>query len=209
MDRRHGARAHRPGIYPGPTQFFWAPQDQRVHAPSRNRGAGTVAPRCWQASAWPRPVEPVRLLRAAHARRRGDSAEFRNAYSRSHHTDPRAAWREMVAVRSARAHALDRIARSHHLVTPAGMGPRLVRSLDVLPDVQRDRVSEAAPPVVADPGNSGYAVSSDPRAALSSRAGALFGVRAFAAALGATDAGQLRADTSRAPGAWNPDRRDA
>src|SRR5262249_52774182 len=113
----------------------------------------------------------------------------------------------MVALRPDWAFGL-RIARGHHLVSPAPLGPVDFRSLDVLSDVQSDGVFESADPPAADSRTTRSAGAAGPGAPLSSRSGAVLQLRALTAALGAADADRLRADTSRPRGA-GADRRVA
>src|SRR5262245_61126675 len=111
----------------------------------------------------------------------------------------------MVALRPDWAFGL-RIARGHHLVTPAPMGPRHSRSLDVLPDVQSDGVFESADPPAADSGTGESSGVAGPGASLSSGSGPVLRLRALAAALGAADADELRAEPSRSRGAGSDPR---
>src|SRR5262245_20731141 len=208
MGGRHRPRAERISVHRWPYRLLRPPPNQRVYPASSDDPSGALAIRPWKSSSQPREAESIRSVRAAHARRCRDPNESRHTHSRSDGPDSGATRQDMVGLRSAWPIAL-RLARGRHLVAPAAMEPRRIRSLDVFPDVGCDGVFEPADPSAADPGKTESAGVAGPRAPLSSGSGFLIRLCALATAFRATAAGGLRADTSRSGSADSVDRRSA
>src|SRR5689334_15488201 len=115
----------------------------------------------------------------------------------------------MVALRSAWPDRVPDIATGRHFRASAGVGPRSLRSVDLLPHIQRPRIFQSARPRAADWNEVASAGDARPRASLSSRTAAPLGFRALPPALRTEDTGGLRADTSPTSHGNGTDRRSS